>query len=108
MAYPLLPGAPTYSPARAQPLRLVVSFKAAGWRYPFCEGDGVEVWLGQTHRGTLPAVLLFQVVRHYLQGTLIQEEVSRALHPEPEPLPRLRATNGRLLRRRPGRRGRRP
>jgi hypothetical protein len=101
MAHPLLPPAPARSAPRPAALRLVATFKAAGWRYPFQDGDGVEVWQGQAHLGTLPAVLLFQVIRHYLHGALIEQDVHRSLSPMPlakvEPT-RLQATQGRKLR----------
>lgn len=102
MPHPDLPPAPTSSPPRAPRLRLVACFKGAGWRYSFDDGDGVEVWLGPAHVGTLPASLLFQVVRHYVQGAAIQEAVTAALTPPPSGLaPRLPAATGRRLRGRP-------
>lgn len=74
----------------------------------------MEVWIGTEHLGTLPAELLFQVVRHYLHGARLQSEVASALHhlgeplpalspapPEPctpSPIPRLPAAKGRRLR----------
>jgi len=79
------------------PLELVAVFRGAGWRYPLRIGDGVEVWQGQTYLGTIPTLLLLQVLGHYLQAATLQDAVRTNLTPT-LPSPLLRHADKRRLR----------
>ena len=80
------------------PLDLVAVFRGAGWRYPLRLGDGIEVWKGQECLGTVPTLLLLQLLGHYLQGAMLQEHVRHSLTPVLVGRPRLRQSDGRRLR----------
>lgn len=92
------------------PIRLIARFRAAGWRYPFGASDAMEVWRGQECLGEVPALLVTQVLAHYVQGAMLTQRVQQALREEtpppieatpprpPAPIPRLRAALNRKLR----------
>lgn len=66
-----------------RPLRVIAVFRAAGWRYPLREGDHLEIYRGIERLGTLPAVLLFQIVGHYLYGASLTRELTETLPVKP-------------------------
>jgi hypothetical protein len=83
---------------RVPALQLIATFHAAGWRYRFQAGDGVEIWADQRYLGTLPLELLIHLLWHHLEQATLQGQLRTHLAPMVPPAPRLPAAQGRRLR----------
>lgn len=88
-----------YQPVHSTGLRIVVR-KAGGWRWPLVgETEGLEIWRGTDHVGTISATLLTQIVHGYLRDVALRDAVRLELleavraplpHPAVARRPRLR------------------
>lgn len=106
-------------PSASAPVSIVVRSRGDGWRHALRPGDDLEVWRGAQQVGTLPAILVIDLIRHYVldqrlharvEAALLSETVEvieasappAALTPPRKPLmpagPRLRGATGRRLR----------
>lgn len=72
----MLVSAPVPSPSLS---RLVVRYASRGWRWPIGPGDGLELWAGQAHLGTITQEVLVVVLLHHLQGAALTDTIRQAL-----------------------------
>ncbi len=63
------------------PLEFHVNFRHRGWRWPLRDGDGVEIWSGQTYRGELSPALLRYLVGYYLASAKLAAQILTAVTP---------------------------
>ena len=88
-------------------LRLVIAYRARGWRWPFRDTDLLEVWVGdgaETHKfAELSATLVLELVRQHLEAALLVRQVGEAIEKTqlrhvPDAPPRFPALRNRQLR----------
>jgi transcriptional regulator with XRE-family HTH domain len=73
----------TDEPPPPPPPEIRLTVRHRGFRWPFGEGDGLELWIGQELAGILPRSLILELIQHRLTDRLLTARLEAVLEGTP-------------------------